>query len=80
MAQKPHKSPTSPAPVLKKIYTGRVKHEHSAWCFERGEHERASRGGLETKHGLQEREKVREEVRVGPELKDCEAGYETKNC
>ena len=56
-AQKPHTSPTTPARALKKIYTGRVKHKHGVWCLEREEHERVSRGVLETEHGLQEREK-----------------------
>ena len=36
-AQKPHTSPTTPAPALKKIYTGRVKHKHGVWCLEREE-------------------------------------------
>ena len=39
-----------------------------------------SRGMLETEHCLQEREKEREKVRVGPGLRECEAGYETNNC
>ena len=59
-AQKPHTSPTTPARALKKIYTGRVKRKHGVWCLEREEHERVSRGVLETEHGLQEREKERE--------------------
>ena len=52
-------SPTTPARALKKIYTGRVKRKHGVWCLEREEHERVSRGMLETEHGLQEREKER---------------------
>ena len=56
-AQKLHTSSTTPARALKKIYTGRVKRKHGVWCLEREEHGRVSRGVLETKHGLQEREK-----------------------
>ena len=59
-AQKPHTSPPTPASALKKIYKGRVKHRHVAWCLEREEDGRVSRGVLETENGLQEREKVRE--------------------
>ena len=59
-AQKPHTSPTTTARALKKIYTGRVKRKHGVWCLEREEHERVSRGVLETEHGLQEREKESE--------------------
>ena len=44
------------------------------------EHERVSRGVLETEHGLQEREKEREKVRVGPGLRECEIGYKPNNC
>ena len=44
-----------------------------------GGYERVSRGMLETEHGLQEREKEREKVSVGPGLGECEAGYETNN-
>ena len=55
-AQKPHTSPTTPAPAPKKIYTGRVKHKYGAWCLEREEHGRVRRGMLETEHDLQERE------------------------
>ena len=79
-AKKPHISPTTPARALKKIYTGRVKHKHGVWCLEREEHERVSRGVLETEHGLQEREKEREKVRVGPGLRECEIGYKPNNC
>ena len=78
-AQKPRTSPTTPAPVLKKIHTGRVKHKHGACCLEREGHGRVSRGVLETKLGLQEREKEREKVGVGPGLRDFEAGYETNS-
>ena len=39
-AQKPHTSPTTPAPAPKKIYTGRVKHKYGAWCLEREEKRR----------------------------------------
>ena len=43
-----------------------VKHKHGVWCLEREEHERVKRGVFETEHGLQEREKERGIVRVGP--------------
>ena len=36
-------------------------------------------GVLETDHGLQEREKEREKVRVGPGQREFEAGHETNN-
>ena len=65
-----HKSPITPAPALKKIYTGRVKDRHGVWCLEREEHGRASSGVLETEHFPQEREKEREKLGVGPGL--CE--------
>ena len=55
-AQKPHTSPTPPAPALKKIYTGRVKHRNGVCYLERAEHERVSRRMLETDQGLEERE------------------------
>ena len=74
-AQKPHISPTTPVRALKKRYTGRVKHKNGVWCLKREEHGRVIRGALETKHGLQEREKESEQVRVGPGLRDFEAGY-----
>ena len=41
-------------------------------------HERASRGVLQTEHGLQKREK--EKVADGPGSRECKAGYETNNC
>ena len=43
--QEGHKSPTTPAPTLKKICTGRIKYKHGFWCLGREEHERVSRGG-----------------------------------
>ena len=61
-AQKPLISPTTPAPALKKIYTGIVKHKNRVWCLEREEHGRVSRGVLETEHGLQRAEEERESV------------------
>ena len=66
--------------ALKKIYKGRVKHKHGAWCLEREKHGRVSRGMLETEHYLQEREKEREKVRAGSGLREREAGYETNSC
>ena len=78
-AQKPHTSPRTPAPELKKIHTGRVKHKHSARCPERKEHGRVSGVMRGTGHGLQEREKERE-IGGWASVKGCEAGYETNNC
>ena len=53
------KSPTTPAPALKKIYTGQVKHEHGFDALrEKGMD--VSRWVLQTGHGLEERKKERE--------------------
>ena len=83
-----HESPTQvpqpPRVRQRKNIRGEVstmlKHKHGVWCLEREEHGRVSRGMLETEHCLQEREKEREKVRVGPGLRECEAGYEIINC
>ena len=62
-AQQPHTSPTTPARALKKIYTGRVKRKHGAWCLEREEHERVSRGCLKQNMAFRrEKKRVRSEV------------------
>ena len=45
-----------------------------------GEGEQKMSVPRQTELGLYKTEKQREKVRAGPGLRECEAGYETKNC
>ena len=73
-AQKPHTRPTTPAPAPKKIYTGRVKHKHVAWCLKREELGRVSIGST-----VSRRQRKREKVTVWPGPRSFKAGHETDN-
>ena len=80
-----HKSPTQapqpPRPRQRKYIRGELNTSTAFGALrERGIN--ASVGGVpETEHGLQPGERKKERiVCVGPGLRECEAGYETKNC
>ena len=78
-AQKPHTSPTTPAPALKKIYTGRVNICMMLDAL-REKSTNVSVGGCLIQNMATRRVGKREEVEVGRGSGECEAGYETSNC
>ena len=78
-AQKPHKSPTTPACALKKNTRGEL---NTGMVFGalREKSMDVSVGGC-LKHNMASRREKRErKVGVGPGLRENEAGYETNNC
>ena len=78
-AQKPHTSPTTPAPTLKKYTRGELNTSMVFGALRR-KSINVSVGGLMKQNMASRRERRREKVRAGPGLGECEAGYATNNC